>query len=169
MKAGDQIQGHACKADGTIYRSWHTTIESVLTDSIVTISPANSMVIDKTKLGDHPIKHHLRSYYWFDKFYNLIEVFDVSGALVQIYINIASLPECINGQIIFKDHELDVVRDIPGMARIVDEDEFAEAVLKYQYSEEFQQSMYAAAQEALELANRWNAKPVPVFGGNDVK
>jgi protein associated with RNAse G/E len=169
MKAGDQIQGHACKADGTIYRSWDTTIESVNTDSIVTISPAGSMVIDKTKLGDHPIQHHLRSYYWFDKFYNLIEVFDVNGTLVQIYINIASLPEFTNGQISFKDHELDVVRDIPGMAKIVDEDEFAEAVLKYQYSEEFQKRMVTAAQEARDLADRWNANPIPVFGGNDVK
>jgi protein associated with RNAse G/E len=169
MKAGDQIQGHACKADGTIYRSWHTTIESVNTDSIVTISPAGSMVIDKTKLGDHPIKHHLRSYYWFDKLYNLIEVFDVNMTLVQIYINIASLPEFINGEIRFKDHELDVVRDMPGPAQIVDEDEFAEAVLKYQYSEEFQKKMYAVAQEALALADHWTANPAPVFGGNNVK
>ncbi len=169
MKAGDQIQGHACKTDGTIYRSWHTTIESVNTDSIVTISPEGSMVIDKTKLGDHPIKHHLRSYYWFDKFYNLIEVFDVNGELVQIYINIASLPEFANREVSFKDHELDVVRDIPGTAKIVDEDEFAEAVLKYQYSEEFQKSMYQAAHEALALADHWKAGPVPVFGGNDAK
>ncbi len=77
MKIGDQIQVRATKTDGTVYRSWHTTIEFVDADSIVTISPAGSMVIDKTKLGDHPIKHHLRSYYWFDKFYNLIEVFEL--------------------------------------------------------------------------------------------
>ena len=126
-------------------------------------------MIDKTKLGDHPIQHHLRSYYWFDKLYNLIEVFDVNGILVQIYINIASLPEFANGVMSFKDHELDVVRDMPGSAKIVDEDEFAEAVVKYQYSEEFQKKMYTAAQEALALADHWTANPVPVFGGNDVK
>ena len=169
MKVGDQIQGHACKADGTIYRSWYTLIESVNTDSIVTISPAGSMVIDKTRLGDHPIKHHLRSFYWFDKFYNLIEVFDGNGALIQIYINIASLPEFANGEISFKDHELDVIRDMPGPAKIIDEDEFSEAIQQYQYSEEFQKRMYQAAQEALELANHWTAYPAPVFGGNDVK
>src|SRR5689334_1320277 len=116
MKAGDQIQGHACKADGTIYRSWETIIESVHTDSIITISPAGSMVIDKTKLGDHPIKHHLRSYYWFDKYYNLIEVFDEEGRMTQIYINIASLPEFTDAALSFKDHELDVVRDMPDSA-----------------------------------------------------
>jgi protein associated with RNAse G/E len=166
MKIGDQIHICACKADGTVYRSWHTMIESVDAGSIVTISPAGSMVIDKTKLGDHPIKHHLRSYYWFDKFYNLIEVFDVNGALVQIYINIASLPEFTESEMRFKDHELDVVRDMPDPAQLIDEDEFAEAILNYQYSPEFQEKMYTAAREALELANGWNAKPVPVFGGD---
>jgi protein associated with RNAse G/E len=166
MKVGDQIHICACKADGTVYRSWHTTIESVDAGSIVTISPAGSMVIDKTRLGDHPIKHHLRSYYWFDKFYNLIEVFDVNGTLVQIYINIASLPEFTESEMRFKDHELDVVRDLPNPAQLIDEDEFAEAILNYQYSPAFQEKMYAAAREALALANDWNAKPAPVFGGD---
>jgi protein associated with RNAse G/E len=166
MKNGDSIHICACKTDGTVYRSWDTTIESVDASLIVTISPAGSMVIDKTRLGDHPIKHHLRSHYWFDKFYNLIEVFDVNGALVQIYINIASLPEFAEGEMRFKDHELDVVRDLPGPAQLIDEDEFAEAILNYQYSPEFQEKMYSAAREALELANNWNAKPVPVFGGD---
>jgi protein associated with RNAse G/E len=166
MKVGDEIHVRACKTDGTVYRSWHTTIESVDAGSIVTISPAGSMVIGKTKLGDHPIKHHLRSYYWFDKFYNLIEAFDTDGQLVEIYINIASPPEFADHGMSFKDHELDVTRDIHGQARLIDEDEFAEAVLKYRYSEEFQKKMYAAAREALELADHWNAKPVPVFGDN---
>lgn len=166
MKAGNQIHVRACKTDGTVYRNWHTTIESVDTDSIVTISPVGSMVMDQTRLGDHPIKHHLRSYYWYDKFYNLIEVFDVDGILIEIYINIAAPPEFENGIMSFKDHELDVVRDMPGPAKIIDEDEFAEAAVKYQYSKEFQEKMYSAAEEAMELANHWKARPVPYFGEN---
>lgn len=47
---------------------------------------------------------------------------------------------------------------------IVDEDEFAEAAVKYRYSPEFQKQMYAAADEALKLADEWKAKPCPVFG-----
>jgi protein associated with RNAse G/E len=169
MKAGDEIQVCACKTDGTVYRSSHTTIESVDTGSIVTISPAGSMVIDKTKLGDHPLKHHLRSYYWFDKFYNLIEVFDVDGPLVEIYINIASPPEFENGIMSFKDHELDVDRHLPDLAELIDEDEFAEAIITYHYTKEFQEKMYSAANEALELANHWIARPAPDFGGNHVE
>lgn len=138
-------------------------IESVDADSIVTISPAGSMVIDKTRLGDHPTKHHLRSYYWLNKFYNLIEVFDVDGELIEIYINVASPPEFENEIMSFKDHELDVVRDMPEPAKIIDEDEFAEAIVTYQYTKEFQEKMYAAANEAVELANHWQARPAPVF------
>ncbi|HET7143976.1 MAG TPA: DUF402 domain-containing protein [Anaerolineales bacterium] len=166
MKPGDKIHVRACKTDGTVYRSWHTTIESVNADSIVTISPAGSMVIDKTKLGDHPTQHHLRSFYWFDKYYNLIEVFDVDGILIEIYINIASPPEFEDGIMSFKDHELDVSRVPPNDAELIDEDEFNEAVITYQYSEEFQAKMYVTANEALDLANHWKAKPAPYFGEN---
>jgi protein associated with RNAse G/E len=63
----------------------------------------------------------------------------------------------------FKDHELDVSRYVPKPAELVDEDEFAEAVITYQYSQDFQKKMYAAANEALDLANHWQAKPFPVF------
>lgn len=162
MKPGDQIHVRARKADGTVYRSWHTTIESVDADSIVTISPANQPVFDLVR-KQYFTQHILRSYYWHDKYYNLIEVFETSGELIEIYINIASPPELENGGMSFKDHELDVSKVFPGEARLVDEDEFAEAIVKYQYAQEFQEKLYAAAREALELADNWQAKPTPVF------
>jgi protein associated with RNAse G/E len=112
---------------------------------------------------DYPIRHHYRSYYWFDKFYNLLEIFELSGELFHIYINVASPPEFENGIMSFKDHELDVSRYVPKPAELVDEDEFTEAAVKYQYSQEFQDKMYLAAKEALELANHWEARLVPIF------
>lgn len=160
MKPGDKIHVRACKTDGTVYRSWHTTIESVDADSIVTISTAGGMVEDHVRI-QYKVEHILRSYYWFDKSYNLIEVFDTQGNLVEIYINIASPPEFEDSVMSFKDHELDVSKYPPKPAKLIDEDEFAEAAVKYQYTQEFQDKMYATAEEALELANNWNAKPVP--------
>lgn len=161
MKPGDKIHVRACKADGTVYRSWHTTIESVDAGSIVTISPAGSMVEDRKRVT-YQTEHILRSYYWFDKFYNLIEVFDTRGNLIEIYINIAAPPEFEDGVMSFKDHELDVSKYPPNPARLIDEDEFSEAAVKYHYSQEFQKKMYAAAREALEAANHWEARPVPI-------
>lgn len=162
MKIGDLVQVHACKTDGTVYRSWQATIESVTTDSIVTIAPAGSSVFN-SKGEDYPIQHHYRAYYWFDKFYNLIEIFEPSGELIHIYLNIASPPEFENGIMSFKDHELDVSKYFPNPAELVDEDEFAEAAMKYHYSREFQEMMYTAAREALDLANHWQPKPAPLF------
>jgi protein associated with RNAse G/E len=160
MKIGDHIKVCACKADGTVYRSWHTMIESVGADSVVTISPAGGMVEDRKRIT-YQNEHILRSYYWFERFYNLIEVFDAQGNLVEIYINIASPPEIKDGVMSFKDHELDVSKYPPNPARLIDEDEFAEAAIKYNYTKEFQDKMYLVAEEALALANHWKAKPVP--------
>jgi uncharacterized protein len=166
MKAGDRIPTRACKTDGTVYRSWTTTIESVTADSIVTISHAGESVFN-IKGEDYPLVHHYRAYYWFDKFYNLLEVFHTDGSLYHIYLNIASPPTFENGIMSFKDHELDVSKIPPGPAHLVDEDEFAEAVLKYNYSQEFQEKMYAAAREALELAEHWKAKPCPYMDSSN--
>ena len=168
MNIGERLHCRACKTDGTVYRTWNATIESVTTDSIVTIAPAGSLVFN-LKSGERPIRHHYRSYYWSDKFYNLIEIFEPSGKLFHIYINVASPPEFEDGMMSFKDHELDVSRYLPKPAQLIDEDEFAEAVITYQYSKEFQEKLYAAAREALELANNWIARPVPVFGETNVE
>ena len=151
-----------------MYRSWHTTIETMDADSIVTVSPLGSEMYDQ-KRGNIHIGHTMRSYYWFDKFYNLIELFDAQGNLAQIYINIASPPYLEGESLCFKDYELDVFRYPSSAAILLDEDEFAEAVITYQYTKEFQEQMYSVANEALELANGWNAKPAPEFGGEYAK
>jgi len=151
-----------------VYRSWHTTIEAMDADSIVTVSPIGSEMYDR-KRGNIHIGHTMRSHYWFDKFYNLIELFDTQGNPAQIYINIASPPYLEGGALCFKDYELDVFRVPSSPAILLDEDEFAEAVITYQYTKEFQKQMYSVAEEALELANRWNAKPAPDFRGEHVK
>jgi protein associated with RNAse G/E len=166
MKTGDMLHVRACKTDGTVYRSWHTTIESVEADSIVTISPAGDTIQDLVR-GQFVARHSLRSYYWHDRFYNLIEVFETDGTLLQVYINIASPPWFEEGHLCYIDHELDVFKVPHQKAKLIDEDEFAEAVVKYRYTDEFQQKMYRAAREAIDLANHWQAKPVPTFGGND--
>lgn len=157
---GDIISVQACKTDGTVYRSWQATIESVTPDLLVTIAPAGSSFFN-IKGENFPIAHHLRAYYWHGEFYNLIEVFEPDGNLLEIYLNVASPPEWTNGILKFKDHELDISKYPPKPAEIVDEDEFAEAALKYNYSLEFQEKMYAVAKAAIEIANNWQAKPCP--------
>jgi protein associated with RNAse G/E len=55
-------------------------------------------------------------------------------------------------------------KSCPGEAHLVDEDEFAEAIVKYNYSQEFQEKMYAAAREqALEVGGKLEGEPCPLF------
>ncbi|NOH01033.1 MAG: DUF402 domain-containing protein [Chloroflexi bacterium] len=162
MKVGDLIQIRACKADGVVYRHWTAVIESVTADSIVTIGQAGSPVFNADGKVFH-IQHHMRAYYWFDRFYSLLEVFEPTGELVEIYVNIGSILKFENGVLTVEDNELDVSKHPPHPAVIVDEDEFAEAILKYQYPPEFQEKVYVAAREALALAENWKTGHCPVF------
>jgi hypothetical protein len=79
----------------------------------------------------------------------------------EIYVNISSPVEIKDSEIRFTDYELDVSRNPPHAARIVDEDEFLEAVSRYGYSEDFQQACYQVAREAIQVATGWVAEGMP--------
>jgi protein associated with RNAse G/E len=94
-------------------------------------------------------------------------VYEPDGNLSEIYVNINSPVEIGDGQLCFTDYELDVSRELPHRARLVDEDEFEEAASKYGYSPEFQQTIYQVAREALEVADNWVAKGMPGPTGDE--
>ena len=159
MQIGEQLQVKAYKADGTCYRWWPATIEIVTEDLIVTSAPIGKRVegIGGGWVSDTAI----RTFYWLAKPYSLLEVYQADGQLAEIYVNINSLVEIKPGQLSYIDYELDVTLQPPLAARIVDEDEFAEAVIKYGYTAEFQAFCYQAAHEAVEVANSWRAGGMP--------
>jgi uncharacterized protein len=160
MKAGDIVQVHFYKSDGTRYRAWAATVEAVLDDCLaVTMQPGTKI---EMLTGDSEAKFCSRSTFFYDKPFFVLELYDpADGRLVEIYVNINSPIELEDHTIRFVDYELDVSLVPPGMAVLVDEDEFAEAVEKFGYSAEFQQFCYTAAQEAIHLANNWVAKGMP--------
>ncbi len=161
MRPGDHLQIKAYKADGTCYRWWPATIETVTTDLIVTIAPIGKRVegIGGGWVSDMAI----RTFYWFAKPYSLLEIYQADGQLAEIYVNINSLVQTAPGQLSYIDYELDVTLQPPLAARIVDQDEFAEAVIEYGYSADFQAFCYQAAHEAVEVANNWRASGMPLF------
>jgi hypothetical protein len=62
---------------------------------------------------------------------------------------------------------VDVSRELPGAARIVDEDEFEAAAACYGYTEEFRRFCYEVARRAVEVADRWQAGDAPTFGDGE--
>jgi protein associated with RNAse G/E len=159
IRAGDSIHIRALKHDGSTYRWWQATVESACADRVVTINRAGDEV--HGPCGGWAMKHATRTFYWFDKPYNLAEVYQPDGRLKQIYIHIASPAKLVEGNMVYTDHELDVVRR-PGQALCVrDEDEFEQACTTYNYSPEFQYSCREAVEEALNVAGAWHIAGVP--------
>lgn len=159
LQPGDRVTVSAHKADGTRYRRWQATVESVEAGLVVLVTYVGHRVEDID--GNFTSKYAIRGFYWLDRGHNLLEAYAADGTLEQIYVNVSSPPRIEGTQIQFTDHELDVSRVPPHEARIVDEDEFAEAAVRYGYSEAFQRTCYRAAAEALALANRWVAGEMP--------
>ena len=160
MQIGDRVQVRAYKSDGACYRWWTATVESVGPDELVLVTPVGHPIEDPD--GSFVSGHALRGYYWPGKWYCLLEAYNPDGELAEIYVNINS-PVQIEGSLLrFTDYELDVSRRPLGEAELVDQDEFQQAAVEYGYSEEFQRACYEAAQEAIELANHWVARGMPV-------
>jgi protein associated with RNAse G/E len=159
MQPGDLITVHALRADGRWYRRWQTTVESVTDTCVITFSPDNSTVED-TSRGAYTQLRALRTYYWLDRPYNLIEVIHAEGSIGEIYVNVASAPRFTDGEMHYVDHELDVSKLAGQPARIVDQDEFEAAVAQYGYTATFQEQCWRAAEEARLLAETWEARRV---------
>ncbi|CAN5539915.1 DUF402 domain-containing protein [soil metagenome] len=161
MQAGDQIKVKAYKSDGVCYRKWPATIEAVTDSLIITIAPIGKWVEDMG--GGWVSTVAVRTFYWLDKPYSLVEVYEADGTLAEIYVNINSLVQLEQTDFSYIDYELDVVLRSPNVATIVDQDEFAEAVIEYGYTDEFQIFCYQAANEAVQLATNWVAQGMPDF------
>ncbi len=156
MKPGEKILVKALKSDGHAYWWCHATIEAIGESGITTFNPAGHIVEGPN--GTRESEFAIRSYFWFGKSYNLLEVYRADSSLEEVYVHIASPAVLEEDHLRYTDWELDVVR-FPGKnAFLTDEDEFEQAAQTYNYSPEFRQACYTAAQEALELANGWSVQ-----------
>jgi protein associated with RNAse G/E len=159
MKAGDRIVVHAYKAFGDCYRWWPAMVESIDDERVMTMSRVGHSV--RGPKGGWVSKFDIRGVYWFDRPYNLVEVYLPSGKLKQVYIHIASPVQRGEGSLTYTDHELDVVRRPGQPVRIVDEHEFEEAAEEYGYSAAFQSACRHAVNEALQVAATWSPSGAP--------
>jgi protein associated with RNAse G/E len=139
------------KHDGVCYRHHLTQLVAQLPAGLVLLSPRKTEIWDSRRSwqAENDVYH----YGWYDRWYNLLEVVDPDDKLLEVYVHIASPIALADGVVSYIDYELDVTSlDGP---RLVDEDEFAEAVEKYGYSTELQERCYTAAAEALAFVGRW--------------
>jgi GrpB-like predicted nucleotidyltransferase (UPF0157 family)/protein associated with RNAse G/E len=155
-RPGDVITVRVYKQDQTLQRWWSTTVESITDEWLVTLSQPGNLVHDRK--GDWQSRAFIRAYYWWGRFYNLLEVYDLAGTLGEIYLHVASPALCKTGVLIYTDYELDVVKLAGQTTLIVDQAEFAEAAVRYGYSAEFQAYCQRVAEEAVQVVDTWSAK-----------
>ena len=97
----------------------------------------------------------IRACYWFDRPYNLLELYDAAGALSEIYVHVASPAQIVNGELHYTDYELDVIRRAGEGPIVVDEDEFEQAVASHGLTSEFRLACYRAVDEVKALIGTW--------------
>lgn len=165
LRRGDIVTVRAKKSDGTVYRWWRARVESSHGDRIVTVSRVGDAV--KGPAGGWSMKHAQRTIYWFDRPYNLTEMYEKDGRLKQVYVHIATPAQIQGTTIEYTDLELDVVRRPGQPVRVVDEDEFCAACTEYGYTDEFQVSCRQAVNRAVELARTWRAGGPPAIARRD--
>jgi protein associated with RNAse G/E len=157
MNIGDEVTFRALHADGECYRWWCGTVEDVQTDRIVVWTPKGEIIHQPN--GDWPTEWDTRMHVLLDAWQLPEETYDAAGTCFELYINI-NAPVIIDGNVItYTDYELDVSKVRGQPAEIIDQDEFAEAILRYGYSPEHQAACWAAAHEALLLAESWTPQP----------
>ena len=152
----EQIRITALKADGKAYRWWDAYVEERSPEQMVVMTPPGQWLYQTA--GDIQGRHYLRTFYWPDRWYNLVEMYFADGSPRMLYIHIASPAVFTPQGIEYCDYELDVLQYVGEPAKVVDEDEFEEAARLYGYTPEFQAQCRRAVAEALDLIGRWEWK-----------
>lgn len=159
-ETGSLIKVHSFHSDGLWYRAKTAVIEAIHLDRFLTNMWSGTTIQNRKE--DYIAEFVSRSTYFFDRPFYVLELYaPEDGRLLEIYVNINSPIQFVDGTIHLIDWELDVSL-IPGKtAVIVDQDEFAAAVKKYNYSPQFQTYCHQLAQEAVEIANNWQPQGIP--------
>ncbi len=70
-----------------------------------------------------------------------------------VYVNIGSIPEWDGDRMTQIDLDLDVVRNLDGSVEVLDEDEFADHQVRYEYPDDLIAATRAATDRAVELVS----------------
>ena len=159
MRAGEAVNVVVFNLDGTRRRWWTSAIETVDSRGVCTFSSRGNPVGDPK--GGWASQADIRACYWFDRPYNLLELYDATGALSEIYVHIASPAQVVDGELHYTDYELDVARRTGERPIVLDEDEFEHTVTALGLTPEFRAACNRAIEEVTALIERWVARGLP--------
>jgi Protein of unknown function (DUF402) len=153
LRVGERVRVTGLHDDGQAYRWWSVLVREVSDSRAVVYRPLGEPVHDRGHLRMlETIWQHVL---WPDRYYILTESYTASGEPTRLDLDIASPPRWTEDAIAYTDHELDVLKEPGGPTQVEDEDEFADAIVQYGYSQELQARCRSALDEAIQLAETW--------------
>jgi len=128
-------------------------------NSSITLYNPPGFELFHAKHGTIIINHASIGYFWIDNWYNAGAGIDADGKINQWYCNICLPPlEIEEKKITFIDLELDVIKKVGNTAKIVDEDEFEQAIKAYNIPKDIVENVNNTANALLEKMNN-NSPP----------
>ena len=153
---GDHIRVVVSNMDGSPRRSWTAEIEAIDAQCVRTITRIGNPVGGPK--GGWSDKSNSRAFYWFSRPYNLVEMYNGSGALTQLYVHIASPARLVDGELRYTDYELDVVRRRGRAPFTIDADEFEQALTGHRAAAGLRNLCYRAVDEVTRLLWSWDPR-----------
>lgn len=90
-------------------------------------------------------------YYWLNRWYNIFRFLHPDGSLRSLYCNVNVPPSFYKRTLSYIDLDLDILVGADLSYTILDEDEFAANVLRFNYPTEIQRRAYQALEEIISL------------------
>ncbi|MFT3745180.1 MAG: DUF402 domain-containing protein [Pyrinomonadaceae bacterium] len=145
-----QVTVNSRKYDGSIRRSWKCELIERDNNALVFVGVFDRNV-SHPDLGEIAAGTISYEYYWLDRWYNIFCFHEPDGTFRNYYCNINMPPTFADGVLDYVDLDVDVVVLPDGRYEILDEDEYLQNALRFEYPDSVKTNAAAALAEVLEL------------------
>ena len=138
------------KYDGREHRRWRARL-FLKRGTLLVLDAEFEEEIQHALLGTIALGTISREYYWLDRWYNVFRFLEQTGELKSFYCNISAPPVFLRDTLGYIDLDMDVLVAPDLSYTILDEDEFARNILKFNYPLEVQRKSRLALEELISL------------------
>ncbi len=138
------------KYDGREHRTWRARL-SEKRGTLILLDAEFEEEIEHSLLGLIARGTVSREYYWLDRWYNVFRFEEPTGELRSFYCNINAPPVLLRDTLSYIDLDIDILVAPDLSFTVLDEDEFARNILRFNYPLEVQRKSLSALHEVISL------------------
>jgi len=153
LAAHREIFVRTYKYDGALHKSWRARIKRQ-DGALLVLDAKFAETIQHPLMGTIEQGTISMEYYWLDRPYNVFRFSTAAGELRFFYCNVNQLPTFDGKVLSYVDLDIDVLVAPDLSYKILDEDEFAANVLRYDYPLSLQTMAKHALAELIDLIER---------------